>query len=143
MGSVAPLTAVRRHGSSRGVLAAGYQRTVTGSCSNGSAIGSVSPGGAVTCNGDSVRPGISNLNLGGISLGAHACAIVEIPLSGIAVDDTAIIVPDAATWPKGLIFQVLRADQTSKIPLDVCNPTDASVSSPTTHLSIWLVKIAP
>jgi hypothetical protein len=90
-----------------------------------------------------VRPGVSNLSLGGISLVAHACAILEIPLGGIAVNDTAIMVPDAATWPKGLIFQVLRADQASKIPIDVCNPTNASVSSPTTQLSIWLVKIAP
>jgi hypothetical protein len=61
----------------------------------------------------------------------------------VAIDDSAIMVPDAATWPAGLIYQVLRADQANKVPIDVCNPTAATVASPTVPLSIWRVKVTP
>lgn len=125
-----------------GVGPAGYQVALSGSCSSGSAVGGISAG-VLLCNHNHVRPGIANLTLGGITLASQRCAIIEIPLSGMAIGDTAIMVPDAATWPAGLIYQVLRADQTSKVPLDVCNPTKATVGSPVVHLSIWEVKLTP
>jgi hypothetical protein len=118
-----------------GVGPGGYQVAITGSCPAGSGIASFNTAGAVGCNRDSVRPGTAGLSLGPITLSSQSC---------VAVDDTAIVVPDAATWPAGLIYMPLRADQAGRVPLDVCNPTKASVSSPSgVHLSIWLVKITP
>jgi hypothetical protein len=126
-----------------GVPASGFQSSIFGACASGSAVGSVGGDGSVTCNLNHLRPGIGNLNLGGISLAAQHCAIVEIPLSGVAIGDSSIMVPDAAHWPAGLIYQPLRADQTNKVPLDVCNPTSATVASPVVTLSIWVVKLTP
>lgn len=126
-----------------GLPPSSYQVAITGSCSFGSGVASFNTAGAVGCNRDSVRPGVASLNLGGISLTHNSCAKLEIPLGGIAVGDTAIMVPDAATWPAGLIYQTLRADQASKIPIEVCNPTGATKSSSTTPISVWEVKVTP
>jgi hypothetical protein len=126
-----------------GYAAGAYQRAVYGTCGSGSAIGTVASNGSVTCNYNHLRPGIANLNMGGITLGAHSCAKIEIPLGGVAVGDSAIFVPDAAAWPAGLIFQTLRSDQTNKIAIDVCNPTNAQVASGSVAISIWVAKITP
>lgn len=124
-----------------GLDSGGFQRPLTGTCGTGSAIGSIGAGGTVTCNNESVRPGFT----GGVSLSvtAHQCAIVQLAVSGTAVGDSGIVAPNGGTWPAGLIFQVLRANLANKLPIEVCNPTNANVSSGNQTVSVWVVKLNP
>jgi hypothetical protein len=124
-----------------GLTSSTFQRRVTGACTVGSAIGSVGADGSVTCNKNSVRPGYS----GGVNLSvsAHHCVIAQLSVSGAAVGDSGIVAPNAGTWSAGLIFQVLRANQAGKLPIDVCNPTDVNVSSGNQTVSVWVVKLTP
>ena len=120
-----------------------WQRRVGGTCGAGSGIGLIDAVGAVTCNDDALRPGGGGYTLGGIALGAQHCAKLEIPLGGMAVGDTAIMVPDAAAWPTGMMLQMLRSDQANNVAIQACNPTAASVSAPATTISIWRIKLNP
>jgi hypothetical protein len=124
-----------------GVPSSGYQTVLTSSCPVGSAIAGISQDGSVSCNAESVGPGYG----GGISLtvAAQHCLKVEFVVGGVAVGDTAIVVPDGATWPAGLIYQTLRADKAGHVAVEVCNPTTASVSSGNVTVSIWDVKLNP
>jgi hypothetical protein len=124
-----------------GFHASAFQETVGGTCSNGSAIGSIASDGSVTCNHESLRPGFTNVGIG-VNLAAGQCGELEVVVSGIAVGDTAIIVPDAATWPTGLIYDVLRADQSGHIPMGVCNLSGSNVNVNST-VSIWKVLLTP
>jgi hypothetical protein len=122
-----------------GLNSSAFQRTVTGTCGAGSAIGSIGGSGTVTCNKNSVRPGFT----GGVSLAmnAHKCLLAQLNVAGTAVGDSGIVAPNARTWPAGLIFQVLRANQAGKLPIEVCNPTDAYVATGNQTVSIWIVKL--
>jgi hypothetical protein len=118
-----------------------FQKDVFGNCSSGSAIGSIAGGGSVTCNQDDLRPGFTNVGIA-VTLAAGHCGQLEINVSGIAVGDTAILVPDAANWPSGLIGQVLRADQSNHVPMNVCNLSASSINT-TATVSIWRVVLNP
>jgi hypothetical protein len=124
-----------------GLSSGAYQQNVTGSCGAGGAIGSIANDGSVTCNHESVRPGINNGSLG-VVLSAGACTQLELSVSGVAVGDTAIVVPDATTWPSGLIMETLRADQANKVPANICNLSGSSVNV-TSTVSAWRVKLNP
>jgi hypothetical protein len=127
-----------------GLPPSSFQQRVSGTCPAGGGVGSVGSDGSVTCNHNSVLPGFTNLTLGGITVGAHSCAKTDnVGWGQLAVGDWAIIVPDAATWPTGLIYQTLRSDKAGTIALETCNPTNATVSSPNVTVSIWAVKLNP
>jgi hypothetical protein len=118
-----------------------FQQVVSGTCPSGSAIGSIAANGSVTCNNNHLRPGYTNVGIA-VTLNAGACAELEVAVSGIAVGDTAIIAPDAATWPTGLIYDTLRADQAGHVPIGVCNLSGSNVSV-TSTVSIWRVLLNP
>jgi hypothetical protein len=125
-----------------GLAPTGWQQRVSDACPVGSAIGAVGSSGSVFCNAESVRPGSGSGSLA-MTVAARSCVEVEAVVGGIAVGDTAIIAPDGARWPAGLIFQALRADQPGHVPLEVCNPTDAGVSSGTVTVSFWPLELNP
>ena len=82
--------------------------------------------------------------LQGITLAAHAYVKIDnVSWGQIAIGDTVIMVPDAATWPAGLIYMPLRADKAGTIAFDVCNPTNSNVGSPAVNISLWAVKLSP
>jgi hypothetical protein len=47
--------------------------------------------------------------------------------------------PDAAAWPAGLIVYPLRATASGKLPIDVCNPTAATVSKSNIQVSVYRI----
>jgi hypothetical protein len=124
-----------------GLDSTAFQNRITGTCGAGSGFGSVAVDGTVACTRSSVRPGYT----AGMSLSmiAHHCQITQLSVPSAAVGDSGIVAPNAGTWPAGLTFQVLRANQAGKLPIDVCDPTDANVSSGNQTISIWVVKLTP
>jgi hypothetical protein len=124
-----------------GFDASSFQHDVIGTCGAGSAIGSVASNGLVTCNDDALRPGYTNVGIG-VNLNAGVCGELEVSVPGIAVGDTALITPDAATWPTGLIYDVLRADQADHVPIGVCNESAGNINI-TSTVSVWRVLLNP
>jgi hypothetical protein len=124
-----------------GFNSSSFQENVFGTCNSGSAIGAIANDGSVTCNNNHVRPGYTNVGIS-VNLGAGHCAQFEVVVGGIAVGDTAILVPDATNWPSGLIAQMLRADQVNRVPMNVCN-LSASTINTTATVSIWRVLLSP
>jgi hypothetical protein len=93
---------------------------------------------------------IDESTLGTVPSAANASSLGGLPASswpgvnGLAVGDTAILVPDAANWPKGIVYMPLRSDKANTFALELCNPTNSSVSTGGgVTVSIWPVKLAP
>jgi hypothetical protein len=74
-----------------------------------------------------------------LALGAQHCAIANVSEPAIAVGDTGILAPDPTGWPAGLTMMPLRSTAAGILPVDVCNPTAATVSVTNVSVTIWRV----
>ncbi len=128
-----------------GVLAKKGNTGAKGDTGNTGAKGDTGNTGAKGDTGNTGPAGASDPQVlftnGGISISLHAqsCAIVSLSASGIAVGDTGILAPDASHWPAGIVFSVLRATKAGELPVDVCNPTDSTVSATSVVVTVYRI----
>ncbi len=74
-----------------------------------------------------------------LTVAAQHCVIVSLSAHGILAGDTGIMAADPGKWPAGLMVMPLRATAANLLPIDVCNPTSASVSVSSVSVSVYRI----
>ena len=98
--------------------------------------------GATGATGATGPAGTTYLGTGTYSLtiGGETCTVVTFNYSGLAVGDTAVVVPDYTNYSPWITLNPGVVKVANQVPIDVCNHHEDSITVSNRVYSLWRLK---